>query len=379
MPGSSPDRGRARRARFWALTAGVALLHLLLVKLLLDQGGTAGDKPPPRIEVAFVRELVAAPPPAARTVQPAAARPAALAASDAAPEPGAVVLPVAELAIASADSTAAAPTVLPEPAVVPQPPEPLPALMPALMPALVPALVSAPMAAAASASAAAAFEWPPSTQMNYRLSGHYRGAIDGSARVEWLRSGQRYQVRMSTSVGPMLSRNIVSEGEIGDAGLVPRRFDGEQKVLFRAARRWSLRFGPDRVVLSDGREVDTLPGAQDEASQFVQLTWLFSTQPERLQVGRSVDLPLAISRKLERWTYDVVAEELLQFSFGAVPTFHVKPRREASGGDLSAEIWFAPTLQYLPVRILIRQPPDSWVDLSLISPPLQASVVPPAR
>lgn len=379
MPGSSPDRGRVRRARFWALTAGVALLHLLLVKLLIDQGGAAGDKPPPRIEVAFVRELVAAPPPAARTVRPAAARPSALAASDAAPEPSAVGLPVAELAVAAADSTAAAPTVLPEPAVVPQPPEPLPALMPALMPALVPALVSAPMAAAASASAAAAFEWPPSTQMNYRLSGHYRGAIDGSARVEWLRSGQRYQVRMGTSVGPMLSRNIVSEGEIGDAGLVPRRFDGEQKVLFRAARRWSLRFGPDRVVLSDGREVDTLPGAQDEASQFVQLTWLFSTQPERLQVGRSVDLPLAISRKLERWTYDVVAEELLQFSFGAVPTFHVKPRREASGGDLSAEIWFAPTLQYLPVRILIRQPPDSWVDLSLISPPLQASVVPPAR
>jgi hypothetical protein len=289
------------------------------------------------------------------------------------------VVSAAELAITVADSTAAAPTVRPEPAVAPQSPEPLPALMPALMPALVPALVSAPMAAAASASAAAAFEWPPSTQMNYRLSGHYRGAIDGSARVEWLRSGQRYQVRMGTSVGPMLSRNIVSEGEIGDAGLVPRRFDGEQKVLFRAARRWSLRFEPDRVVLSDGREVDTLPGAQDEASQFVQLTWLFSTQPERLQVGRSVDLPLAISRKLERWTYDVVAEELLQFSFGAVPTFHVKPRREASGGDLSAEIWFAPTLQYLPVRILIRQPPDSWVDLSLISPPLQASVVPPAR
>ena len=293
------------------------------------------------------------------------------------------MLPVAEVVIAAADSTAAAPTMGFEPAVAPQPPEPLPALIPALvpalMPALMPALVPAPMAAAASASGAAAFEWPPSTQMNYRLSGYYRGAIDGSARVEWLRSGQRYQVRMGTSVGPMLSRNIVSEGEIGAAGLVPRRFDGEQKVLFRAARRWSLRFAPDRVVLSDGREVDTLPGAQDEASQFVQLTWLFSTQPERLQVGQTVELPLAISRKLERWIYDVVAEELLQFSFGAVPTFHVKPRREASGGDLSAEIWFAPTLQYLPVRILIRQPPDSWVDLSLISPPLQASAVPPAR
>lgn len=374
MPGSSLDPGRARRARLWALTAGIALLHLLLVERLLDQVGTAGDKPPPRIEVAFVRELIAAPPaPAVRTQRPAAARPPAPAASDVASEPAAIVVPVTEVALAAADASAAAPKVVPAPAVAPPTPEPVPVPDPMATP-----VAAAALASAASASAAA-FEWPPSTQMNYRLTGYYRGAIDGSARVEWLRAGQRYQVRMGTSVGPMLSRNIVSEGEIGDAGLVPRRFDGEQKVLFRAARRWSLRFEPDRVVLSDGREVDTLPGAQDEASQFVQLTWLFSTQPERLQVGRSVELPLAISRKLERWIYDVVAEELLQFTFGAVPTFHVKPRREASGGDLSAEIWIAPTLQYLPVRILIRQPPDSWVDLSLISPPLQASAVPPAR
>ena len=373
MPGSSLDRGRARRVSFWALTAGIALLHGLLAEHLMDQ--VAGDKPPPRIEVMFVRELVAAQPPGlplepAR--RPQIAPSPARAASTASTETGAAPDPVvAELAPPPV-SSAARPDAVASAAVVP-PPEPPPVV--ALVP---PEPLASPLPAAAPASAAV-FEWPPSTQMNYRLSGYFRGAIDGSARVEWLRSGQRYQVRMSTSVGPMLSRNIVSEGEIGDAGLVPRRFDGEQKLLFRAARRWSLRFGPERVVLSDGREVDALAGAQDEASQFVQLTWLFSTQPERLQVGRSVELPLAISRKLERWIYDVVAEELLQFPFGAVATFHVKPRREASGGDLSAEIWFAPTLQYLPVRILIRQPPDSWVDLSLISPPLQGSAATPAR
>jgi hypothetical protein len=64
---------------------------------------------------------------------------------------------------------------------------------------------------------------------------------------------------------------------------------------------------------------------------------------------------------------------LLQLPFGQVATFHVKPRREARGADLSAEIWFAPTLQYLPVRILIRQQSDSWVDLTLERPPLQAA------
>ena len=237
-----------------------------------------------------------------------------------------------------------------------------------------------PPAAATSASAAAAqFEWPPSTRLTYQLSGHYRGPIDGSAQVEWLREGSRYQVRMSTAIGPVLSRSISSEGALTEAGLAPRRFDGEQKVMFRAARRWSLRFGPERITLPDGREVDTQPGAQDEASQFVQLTWLFTTRPERLRVGQFIEMPLIVNRTLERWIYDVVAEETLNFAFGTVPTVHVKPRREARSGDLAAEIWFAPTLQYLPVRILIRQHPDSWIDLTLDRPPLQAAEPAPTR
>ena len=137
--------------------------------------------------------------------------------------------------------------------------------------------------------------------------------------------------------------------------------------------RWQLRFGPERVVLADGKTVPTLPGAQDEASQFVQLTWLFTTQPERLKVGRSVEMPLAISRKLETWIYDVVAEEPLFFSFGQVATFQLRPRRAAQGGDLTPEIWIAPSLQYLPVRILIRDDKGNWVDLMLDAPPLQAA------
>ena len=49
-------------------------------------------------------------------------------------------------------------------------------------------------------------------------------------------------------------------------------------------------------------------------------------------MGQSIEIPLAVTRSLNRWIYDVVAEEVLQFPFGAVATFHVKPRREATGG-----------------------------------------------
>ena len=379
--------GWTRRARLLALTAGVLLAHLLLSDRVLEQrlGWGSGDPPPPRIDVAFVRELVAAVPPAAVAPAPprqAAARLPAVAAkprpaassaqallAPAAPDPPDPPEPPAQ-AQAAAGLEATPPSALSTASAAV---EPVPALLASAEvapPAMTPA---PPPAAAASAAAAAGFEWPPSTRLTYQLSGHYRDPIDGSAQVEWLREGSRYQVRMSTAIGPVLSRNISSEGALTEAGLAPRRFDGEQKVIFRAARRWSLRFGPERITLPDGRELETQPGAQDEASQFVQLTWLFTTRPERLRVGQSVEMPLIVNRTLERWIYDVVAEETLNFAFGAVPTFHVKPRREARSGDLTAEIWFAPTLQYLPVRILIRQHPDHWIDLTLDKPPLQAA------
>ena len=103
----------------------------------------------------------------------------------------------------------------------------------------------------------------------------------------------------------------------------------------------------------------------------MQLTWLFTTQPQLLKVGQALDFPLALPRRIDRWHYDVVAEETLYTRMGALATFHVKPRRESMRpGELSAELWFAPTLQYLPVRIVIRHEGDTHVDPMLDAPPL---------
>lgn len=385
-----------QRPGFWLLAVGVATVHLLLAERLAEDriGWGAGDAPPPRIEVAFVRELApAVPPPVVAPAVPAERRLAAVAAK---PQVAASA-PVAEAGRKPEPAPPPAPALAepePSPPPPPPPPEPAPdpvqrslaaaeqpaelathAAMPAPDPAppMAAAAVAAVPAAAASVPAAVAFDWPPSTRLSYKLLGHYRGPVEGTAQVDWLRQGNRYQVHLGTAIGPVLSRHITSEGELTAQGLSPRRFDGEQKVLLRSPRRWTQRFGPERVTLTDGKDVPTQPGVQDEASQFVQLTWLFTTQPQRLKVGQSVEMPLAISKRLDRWTYDVVGEELLQFPFGEVATFRLKPRREAGGGDLTPEVWVAPTLQYLPVRIRLTDGNGNWVDLTLESPPLQAA------
>jgi hypothetical protein len=353
---------RRRRAGLLALGVAVTLAHLWLADATLPSrlGEGAADTKLRRIDVAFVHELAQTAPPAA----PVAA----------APRPRQAVPAV--MAAASAPQIAEAPEPSPPPALpVPEVPEALP---PLASPDAAPAPVAAVAAAAsAAASSAEAFEWPPSTRLSYRLTGNYRGPVEGQARVEWLRAGTRYQVYMDVDVGPsfapLMSRRVSSEGEITAEGLQPRRYDEDTRVVFRAAQHRTIFLDADRVRLPTGRELPRPPGVQDSASQFVQLTWLFTMQPELLQPGRSIELPLALPRQIEPWIYDVLGTETLYTPAGAVETLHVKPRREARpGGDLTAEFWVAPSLQYLPVRIVIRQDAETHIDLLIERLPEQA-------
>jgi hypothetical protein len=367
--------GGARRSRWLLLLAAVLLLHAAGVWWLDEVlvGWDAGRQPmPPRIEAAFVRTLAPAEP-----VPVAAAAPAP-APRKPRPRRAPVVVPAASAA-ASSPAPADSEPVVEAVASVPAPPAPS-APQPAPEPPPVQdQVVAAPAAPASAASSAATFEWPPSTRLTYRLAGNYRGELHGSARVQWVRVGGRYQVHLDVVVGPsfapLMSRNMTSDGELGEAGLVPQRYDEATKLPFQSPRRVSMQFTPQTVTLANGSTRAALPGVQDTASQFVQLTWLFTTQPQLLRVGNSVELPLALPRRMDRWVYDVVAEERLWTPVGELDTFHLKPRRAAERprGELSAEVWFAPRLQYLPVRIRIQQDVETFVDLMMDAAPLQAA------
>jgi len=353
-----------------ALGAGVLLAHLWVVDEVVPVrlGEGAAQRPLRRIEVAFVRELrptaaplvVAAPvPPRPRRARVTASAPAA-SAPELEPEPP---KPESEPRLATPEPPAVA-AAASEPASAPLQ-EPAPS----------------PVAAAASApatSAPAAFEWPPSTRLSYRLTGHVmRGPVEGYAKVEWLRADSRYQVFMEASVGPPFAplyvRRDSSEGEITPEGLSPRRYELHTKVVLRDPRHLVIELDGGRVRLSNGQEVPRPAGVQDAASQFVHMTWLFTTRPELLTPGRSLELPIALPRRVEPWTYDVLASEPLDTRFGRIDVVHVKPRREARGGDYVAELWVAPTLQYLPVRIVVRQDAENFIDLQIDRLPEQAS------
>jgi hypothetical protein len=365
-PARRPNR--ARWAAAAALAVFVTAVHLWVAGDVLDMqlgSGAARDMRPRRIEVTFVRELAqAAPPPAAP--RPARPRPVRAAAS----------------VVAAAEAAASAPAEAPAEAVPPPAPlasaaEPAASAPPEATP---PVVAEAPAASAPdnpASAAAPSFDWPPSTRLAYTLTGNYRGPVEGQAQVEWLRSGLHYQVILDLSIGPSFAplggRRLSSDGLLTDQGLQPQRYDEETRVAFRDPRRLTMAFDGDRIRLANGNEVPRPVGVQDTASQFVQLTWLFMTRPELLEVGRVIDIPLALPRYVDTWSYEVLARETLFTPIGEVETVHVKPRREPRPGvEMTAEMWVAPSLQYLPVRIVIRIDAQTYVDMLISRLPLQA-------
>lgn len=225
--------------------------------------------------------------------------------------------------------------------------------------AAVPNATAAPAAAASAAEPAFLASWPGDTRLSYKLGGHYRGELHGDARVMWQRQGTRYHTAVELSVGILASLSFTSQGDITAAGLRPEVY--EENVR---GRRRGVRLGED-VRLNNGTRLPRPEAVQDTASQFVELGHRFATGQASLTPGARIDFSMARPGGIDDWTYDVIGEETLHLPrLGPVQTYHLRPRPLSKPrGPISAEIWYAPSLQYLPVRIRITQGPDNYIDL----------------
>lgn len=351
------------------LVLGVLALHLWVVDTAWRNrlGDGPADRPPPPIEVAFVKALAPATPPVAAAVAPVAPRRrprrVAVAASAAsAPDVAASVAVAAGLqdeAPVSPSDAASAPAVAEA----------------GVDAASTPASgVAAAAAASAAASDAVAFDWPPSTRLSYTVEGNYRGPLSGAAQVEWRRQGSHYQVRVTVQLAAAFERRMLSDGELTADGLKPRRYDQVTQIVLRDPRQETVHFNDDTIDLATGKTVPTMPGVQDAASQFVQLTWLFLTHPERLRPGQEVEFPLALPRRAGRWRYRVLPAEPLALPFGALYAYPLKPvAGTIKPNEVAVEMWIAPTLQYLPVRIGMNWKDEATLDMVLDGAPLQAA------
>jgi hypothetical protein len=213
------------------------------------------------------------------------------------------------------------------------------------------AATPAPTAGTSSAPAAAPrSDPPPATELNYDVFGQAKGFdYRATGLLSWRREGPNYEARLELAM-PLLGKRVqTSQGSVGPDGLRPVRF-ADKRSSERAAH-----FEPEarRIRFSNNApEAEWMPGAQDRLSLFMQLAGLMRAQPR--QTGEVLSFQVAGVGDAEVWRFEVGALETLRLPAGNIEARLLK-RTPRKAHDSTVEVWLAPSLGHLPVRLRIAQ------------------------
>ena len=231
----------------------------------------------------------------------------------------------------AAASTASAPDAAPAeapPATVPPEPTPEP-------------VTSAPAQAPAPVQHSAL---PGKGRVRYVVTRGEGGFVVGQTVHTWEHDGLAYKaqsVAETTGLAALFKPVRVvqsSEGELTAEGLKPHEFRHQRVAgLDTASFDWAR-----RIVAYGGREESIAPGTQDMLSLYYQLV-LLAPQSGALNV------PIATGRKLENFRIEVLGEETVALPAGERRAMRLRTR---SGND-SIDLWIAPDMRGLPVKIRI--------------------------
>ena len=270
------------------------------------------------------------------------------------PSPSPQAQPTA--ALAQAEPTAAPlPTASPAPAVA-QTPDQAPDAVPKQTPDTAPAYADGYP------------DWPLDTRINLKASGYYRGKVTGSGAVTWQRQQNEYQARVQVSFG-LGGFSMTSQGEVTPEGLNPRIFEEAALGNVRSAQ-----FETEAVTIGNGKRIlrAGLAGGQgtgsfqDSASQFIELAHRFATGRSPLLAGSTVSYWLGRPEGLYQYVFDISGPTLMELpKLGVVSTYHLVPRPipGLNKDAIYGEMWIAPSLQYLPVKIRMRNQAGTYLDL----------------
>lgn len=203
---------------------------------------------------------------------------------------------------------------------------------------------------------------PGSARLQYKVVGLSKNLnYQANSELAWKTNGDSYEVMMKVSAFLVGSRSMTSVGKITDGGLAPTRFSDKFRTELAA------HFQADKGKITFSANTPDAPwieGAQDRVSVFLQLGGMLAAKPAGHPAGTSITLYTIGPRDADTWTFVVESEETLKLPGGDMATLKVirKPRREF---DQKIEIWYAPSLGYLPVRNRITQENGDFVDQQL--------------
>jgi hypothetical protein len=185
--------------------------------------------------------------------------------------------------------------------------------------------------------------WPPPFRFEYdaKATLSFLG-LSGTSTLALTRAADDYALVYETVAGVWFSARQTSRGRIGADGVMPLEYterNGNKPQLFT-----HLDWSAGRVTFSaTDKAVPTQPQMQDRLSLLLQVGWLLR--------ANAASFALSVAGVRGSSNYDIVKRgaETVETPAGRFQT--IKFERPMSEHDDRIEVWIAPALCSLPVRV----------------------------
>ncbi|MDN7890826.1 DUF3108 domain-containing protein [Burkholderia cepacia] len=201
---------------------------------------------------------------------------------------------------------------------------------------------------------------PPSGDLQYDT--FYNGMQNMIGTIHWRTDGRTYDLSVSMPVpfvGPFSYR---SEGRIDAFGVAPDRYVEKRgkrpediAIFNREIRQVVFTRTPNNAPLPDG--------IQDRFSMLMQLSGLVRGNPSAYKPGVTQQFFVIDNNSGETWPITVISDEQVQTQAGIIGARHFMrlPRRD--GDTRRIDMWLAPSLGWLPARLVQTEPNGAQIEL----------------
>ncbi|AOJ12059.1 DUF3108 domain-containing protein [Burkholderia mayonis] len=212
------------------------------------------------------------------------------------------------------------------------------------------------------ASPGVKFALPPSGELQYDT--FYNGMQNMPGTIHWQTDGSSYSLYVSMPMPFVGPYTYESRGRVDAFGIAPERYvetrgkrPPDFAIFNRETKQIVFTSTPNSVALPDG--------AQDRFSMLMQLAGLVGGDPDAYRPGVTREFFVVDRDSGETWPITTIGDETISTSAGSLDARHFMrlPRRE--GDTRRIDIWLAPSLGWLPVRMVQTEPNGAQIELLL--------------
>jgi len=213
---------------------------------------------------------------------------------------------------------------------------------------------------AAGASPGVKFSVPPSGDLQYDT--FYNGVRNQPGTIHWTSDGQTYEMVVSVPLPFVGTFSYSSHGRVDAFGIAPDQYiekrghRAEDVTIFnRTTKQIAFTRTPATLALPDG--------AQDRFSMVMQLASLVRGDPGAYKPGVTREFYVADNDSGETWPIETIGDESIGIARGFVDARHFMRLPRHEGDRRRIDVWLAPSLGWLPVRIMQTEPNGTQIEL----------------